>query len=120
MEYPPAWDYIPIGEMHTASFRGVDKAAGLTVYLEVTGQAAGAFRIALGGGEILEARIDGTSILGESFKGKTIPKATTESFRIRIRNNSGTLFGSGSKKIQCLSERLNQLDSTICKRFYRK
>ena len=84
MEYPPAWDYIPIGEMHTASFRGVDKAAGLTVYLEVTGQAAGAFRIALGGGEILEARIDGTSILGESFKGKTIPKATL------------SLFGSGS------------------------
>ena len=73
MEYPPAWDYIPIGEMHTATFRGVDKAAGLTVYLEVTGQAAGAFRIALGGGEILKARIDGSSILGESFKGKTIP-----------------------------------------------
>ena len=71
MEYPPAWDYIPVGEMHTASFRGVDKAVGLTVYLEVTGQAAGAFRITLGGGEILEARIDGTSILGESFKGKS-------------------------------------------------
>ena len=80
MEYPPAWDYIPVGEMHTASFRGVDKAVGLTVYLEVTGQAAGAFRITLGGGEILEARIDGTSILGESFKGKTIPKS-----QIRIK-----------------------------------
>ena len=73
MEYPPAWDYILAGEMHTAPFQGVDKVVGLTVYLEVTGQAAGAFRIALGGGEILEARIDGSSILGESFKGKIIP-----------------------------------------------
>ena len=84
MEYPPVWDYIPIGEMHTASFRGVDKAAGLTVYLEVTGQAAGAFRIALGGGEILEARIDAPPSSESRSKVRQYPKQLL------------SLFGSGS------------------------
>ena len=119
MEYPPAWDYIPIGEMHTATFRGVDKAAGLTVYLEVTGQAAGAFRIALGAERSSKRELTAPPSLESRSKVRQYPKQLL------------SFLGSGSVIIpeHCPDPDLKNpvfiqtakpMDSTTCKRFHRK
>jgi hypothetical protein len=72
MEYPPEWIFLSPEEAASLNFNP-NRPLSMTVLLDFSDGAAGAFRQILGGTEILEVVFPADVLFGPEFSGKSTP-----------------------------------------------
>jgi len=71
MEFPPAWDFMTPGDAASFNF-APDRPLAMATLLDFDGGAAGAFRIILGGTQLVEVSFCAALLFGAEFDGKAL------------------------------------------------
>ena len=75
MEFPPAWDFMTPGDAASFDF-APDRPLAMATLLDFDGGAAGAFRIILGGTQLVEVSFCAALLFGAEFDGEPFPSST--------------------------------------------